>query len=295
MAEKGGTHMQTLTLTAHAKVNLALRITGRRADGYHLLDMVNVSVALGDTLRLTRCEEGISLAGGKDTPQGADNLVWRAAERLLRDFPGHGVRLTLEKRIPSQAGLGGGSADAAAALCGLNALWGLGLSLEALQAYGLDLGADVPYCVQGGPMRVTGVGERLQALPHAAPLYLALAKPKEGLSTAAVFAAYRMHPPLRQPDLDHTARALLAGDLTALAAARGNSLEAAAVALCPAIGQTLAALDRTRPVCRGMTGSGSACFGLYDRAEEAAAAARRLADQGLWACATQSVSTGVDG
>jgi 4-diphosphocytidyl-2-C-methyl-D-erythritol kinase len=287
--------MQTLTLTAHAKVNLALRITGRRADGYHLLDMVNVSVALGDTLHLTRREEGISLAGGGETPQGPDNLVWRAAECLLRDFPGHGVRVALEKRIPSQAGLGGGSADAAAALWGLNALWGLGLSLEALQAYGLDLGADVPYCVQGGPMRVTGVGERLQALPHAAPLYLALAKPKEGLSTAAVFAAYRMHPPLRQPDLDRTACALLEGDLAALAAARGNSLEEAAVALCPAIGQTLAALDRTGPICRGMTGSGSACFGLYGRAEAAAAAAQCLAGQGLWACATQSVPTGVDG
>jgi 4-diphosphocytidyl-2-C-methyl-D-erythritol kinase len=250
---------------APAKVNLALHVTGLRPDGLHLLDSVVVFPRLGDRLE-AELAAGLSLAidgpFARELGAGADNLVLRAAA-LLRP-PGRGAALRLTKSLPVASGIGGGSADAAAALRLLARLWER--PVPAPEAV-LGLGADVPVCLAGRPCRMSGVGERLQplALP---PFWLVLANPGVPLATAAVFAGLAAHanPPMSAPPPPE-----LEAFVGWLAAQR-NDLEPAAVALAPAIADLLAALA-AQPGARlaRMSGSGATCFALF--AEEAAALA----------------------
>ena len=179
-----------MIVEARAKINWTLEIKGVRPDGYHLLDMLMQPVTLSDELTLIPAE-GISLRceSGPGIPCDRRNLAWRAAEALRRETGcGLGVDILLRKRIPSGAGLGGGSADAAAVLLGLNRLWHLGLTRERLESIGLTLGADVPFCVRGGLTRVEGIGEKLESLGQVPPLHLVILQPCEGLSTAEIYA-----------------------------------------------------------------------------------------------------------
>jgi 4-diphosphocytidyl-2-C-methyl-D-erythritol kinase len=266
---------------AAAKVNLALHVTGRRPDGLHLLDSLVVFPRLGDRLEAEPAA-GLSLAidgpFAQELGAGSDNLVLRAAA-LLRPA-GRGAALRLTKSLPVASGIGGGSADAAAALRLLARLWQV--RLPAPEAV-LRLGADVPACLAGRPCRMSGVGERLE--PVALPAFwLVLANPGAPLATAAVFAGLgaRANPALSEPawaDLDA---------LVAWLAAQRNDLEPAAVALAPAIAETLAALG-AQPGCRlaRMSGSGATCFALFaDEAPALAAAdALRRARPGWWVAA----------
>ena len=209
-----------LCLAAYAKINWTLDILGTRPDGYHLMDMLMQTVSLCDLLWMEEAEDltleavpgGTERAARSKTNDGLSsagvryyesNLVYRAA-LLLRERCGvrRGARIQLEKRIPSGAGMGGGSADCAAALKGLNALWGLGLSRAELLSLGLKLGADVPFLITGGLARVGGIGERIQPLLPAPQVWLVLVQPCEGLSTREVFSAFdRLNPArLRHPD-----------------------------------------------------------------------------------------------
>jgi 4-diphosphocytidyl-2-C-methyl-D-erythritol kinase len=254
---------------APAKVNLALHVTGRRADGYHLLDSLVVFPRVGDRLRAEPSRELSLSVEGRFAAclDRGDNLVLRAA-RLLA--PGRGAALTLDKRLPVASGIGGGSADAAAALRLLGRLWGVPLPPTAAL---LGLGADVPVCLAGVASRMRGIGEALE--PVALPAFwLVLANPGVPVATGAVFAALagRFGPPLPHPPAFADAAAL-AGWL----AARRNDLEAPAAALAPAIAGTLAALA-AQPGCllARMSGSGATCFGLFATAAEAEAAADAL-------------------
>jgi 4-diphosphocytidyl-2-C-methyl-D-erythritol kinase len=254
---------------APAKVNLALHVTGRRADGYHLLDSLVVFPRVGDRLRaaasreLTLAVEG-PFAAGLDVE---DNLVLRAA-RLLG--PGRGAALSLDKRLPVASGIGGGSADAAAALRLLAPLWGLALPPPAAL---LGLGADVPVCLAGVACRMRGIGEELEPVPLP-PFWLVLANPGVPVATGAAFAALagRFGPPLPAPPRFADAAAL-AGWL----AEQRNDLEEPAGALAPAIAETLAALA-AQPGCllARMSGSGATCFGLFAERRHADSAAVRL-------------------
>jgi 4-diphosphocytidyl-2-C-methyl-D-erythritol kinase len=267
-------------LFAPAKVNLALHVTGRRADGYHLLDSAVVFAGVGDCLTFEASDAlALTVTGprGAGVPADRRNLIWRAAEL----FPaGHGATITLEKRLPHAGGLGGGSADAAATLRGLSALWSRPLP-RADEI--LSLGADVPVCLAGRPMRMSGIGEELAPLPPLPELWLVLVNAGVEVPTAAVFAALerRENPPL--PAIP------AAGwpDAAALAAwlcdAR-NDLEPAARGRVPAIGAVLDTLD-ARPGCllARMSGSGGTCFGLFAREAAARDAATVLAaDQAAW-------------
>ena len=190
-----------LCLAAYAKINWTLDILGARPDGYHLMDMLMQTVSMCDLLWMEEAEDLTleAVPGGTEgarAPKAGDglssdgvrydasNLVYRAA-LLLRERCGvrRGARIRLAKRIPSGAGMGGGSADAAAALKGLNALWGLGLSHAELLSLGLELGADVPFLLTGGLARVGGIGERIRPLAPAPEVWLVLVQPCEGLST----------------------------------------------------------------------------------------------------------------
>jgi 4-diphosphocytidyl-2-C-methyl-D-erythritol kinase len=268
----------TLREAAPAKVNLYLRVTGRRADGYHTLDSLAVFATAGDVVRAEHADaltldvtgpEAASLAGE------ADNLVLRAARALAETVcvPGR-ARLTLEKRLPVASGIGGGSADAAATLRALDALWGTHLGEDRLRAVAATLGADVPVCVAGRAMRMEGIGEVLTPAPPLPAFGLLLANPRIGLPTPAVFKARSgsFSSPARMPERLPDATAL-ADWLRPL----GNDLEAPAIALCPPIAEVLAAIA-AQPGCllARMSGSGATCLGIFADPPEAARAAASL-------------------
>lgn len=260
---------------APAKVNLWLRVTGRRADGYHTLDSLVVFAGVADTLRaepadaLSLTVDGPFAAALSDEP---DNLVLRAARALA---PGRGARLTLTKNLPVASGIGGGSADAAAALRALTRLWGLDAALARRVAP--TLGADVPVCLAGRPSIMRGIGNDLSPAPALPPFGLLLVNPGVALETRAVFAARRgafsaaiAPPPL--PD---------AAALASVLRDAGNDLTQGAVGLCPAIAEVLAALDALPgTLVARMSGSGATCFAMFASPEAARAAACHL--PGAW-------------
>jgi 4-diphosphocytidyl-2-C-methyl-D-erythritol kinase len=267
------------SVRAPAKLNLGLRITGRRGDGYHQLDSLFVPIDLADELEVELAPAGcasvalVLAGGGRDLPPGAENLATRAAREFLDAAELRvGVTLRLAKRIPVAAGLGGGSSDAAAALRGLAELCPGALAPAELAALALRLGADVPYFLDPRPARVRGIGEQVE--PVALPgLWLLLAHPGVGLSTAEVYRAWdALGGPaapvarLRLPGAD--AGAVSAIDL-------GNDLEPAAVRLCPPIARLRAALQDLEPLGVGMSGSGPTLFGVFASRADAEAAERR--------------------
>ena len=271
---------------AFAKVNLYLHVVGQRPDGYHLLDSLAAFPDIADVLSAEPADTLSLTIDGPFAPslaadEQADNLVLRAARALAASA---GIvpraRLALAKRLPVASGLGGGSADAAAALRLLARLWGITPGGTALKAIAEHLGADVLVCLDQHPARMGGVGEVLAPSPALPPCGLALVNPGVPVATADVFRhrAGRFSEPALLP-AEWRDAAAMAADLGALR----NDLEPAAVALCPAIGATLDALRNT-PGCllARMSGSGATCFGLFAAANEARAAADTLARPGWW-------------
>ncbi|HVZ09195.1 4-(cytidine 5'-diphospho)-2-C-methyl-D-erythritol kinase [Rhodopila sp.] len=269
---------------APAKINLYLHVTGRRADGYHLLDSLTVFADIGDRLAVAAAAE-LSLAvtgpfAGGLTAE-ADNLVLRAARALAVEA---GVtsrgRLVLRKNLPIASGIGGGSADAAAALRLLCRTWSIDPGVERLAAIGAALGADVPVCLRCTPARMQGIGEVLTAVPELPPFGLVLVNPGVAVATASVFKARHgeFSPPAVLPPGWRDA-----GDLAGWLHGTCNDLQPPALALAPAIGGALAALSGD-PDCllARMSGSGATCFGVYASAEAAAGAAARLSRPGWW-------------
>jgi 4-diphosphocytidyl-2-C-methyl-D-erythritol kinase len=266
--------------TAWAKINLTLHVTGRRDDGYHELDSLVVFVDIGDGLEIAPGAR-ISLdIAGPFAPvlrtAASDNLVVVAARALAARYGVEaGAQLRLDKQLPVAAGLGGGSADAAAALHGLVDLWGLDAPAADLFALAASLGADVPVCLAGRPSFVAGIGERIVPAPPPPPAWLVLANPGVPLSTTAVFAARQggFSAPARWREPISNLRAWAAR----LAACR-NDLEAPALELVPEIREVLATLrDTAGCMLARMSGSGATCFGLFAMEAAAAAAARRMA------------------
>lgn len=253
-------------------------MTGRRADGYHTLDSLVVFAGAADAVTAAPAEDLTLALGGPEAAAlqaEADNLVLRAA-RALAAASGRpaGAALGLEKRLPVASGIGGGSADAAAALRALNGLWGLGWTEARLAEVALPLGADIPACVASRPCRMGGIGEELSPAPALPDCGLVLANPRLALPTPAVFRARHgaFSPPALLP-AGWTDAAAMARDLGALR----NDLEAPAIGLCPAIAEVLAAI-RALPGCllARMSGSGATCFGLFADAAAARAAAGML-------------------
>jgi 4-diphosphocytidyl-2-C-methyl-D-erythritol kinase len=273
---------------APAKVNLWLRVVGRRDDGYHLLDSLVAFAAVGDVVRAAAAETlTLAIDGPFATavPGDATNLVLRAARALAgaaREASCRTARgpaqsgapaaaLALTKNLPPASGIGGGSADAAATLRALSALWGLDATLADRVAP--TLGADVQVCLRGRPCRMQGIGERLDPVPTLPDCGIVLCNPGVPLETRTVFAARAggfsaPFPPRPWPDAS-----ALAKDIRIA----GNDLQAAATALCPPIAEVLAALQRLPgALCAQMSGSGATCFALFAGAEAARRAAAQL-------------------
>lgn len=273
-----------LTEAAPAKINLYLHVTGKRADGYHLLDSLVVFAGVGDAITAA-ADAALSLV--VEGPFGAglagegDNLVLRAA-RALAEAAGIAprARLVLHKNLPVASGIGGGSADAAATLRVLAQLWDLDLPTATMQRIALGLGADVPVCLAAHPARMAGIGEVLTAAPRLPPCGLVLVNPGVGTPTPEVFRA-RTGPftpaaamPAAWADAHAMARTL--GGMT-------NGLQDAAISRQPVIAEVLTAIAGS-PHCllARMSGSGATCFGLYADAAQAQAAAKGLGRDGWW-------------
>jgi len=274
----------SLTQAAPAKVNLYLHVTGRRADGYHLLDSLVVFAGIGDVLQAAPSDtlslriEGPFAAGLADEP---DNLVLRAARALAvaAGVPAK-ARLVLRKNLPVASGIGGGSADAAAALRLLGRLWNLRLDTTAMERLALELGADVPVCLAACPARMSGIGEQLAEAPRLPDCGILLVNPGVAVATADIFRARRgaWSSPAPLPGSWPDA-ASLADHLRQL----HNDLEPSAVALQPVIGNVLATLTGLSGChLARMSGSGATCFGLFDTPEIAARAAAQIGHPGWW-------------
>lgn len=259
---------------ARAKINWTLAITGKREDGYHLLDMLMQTITLCDTLEFTPSDTlSLSVSGDIPVSSGADNLVLRAATLLQRESGVRdGAAIHLQKQIPTGAGLGGGSADAAATLLGLSQLWGLRPCADTLAPLALKLGADVPFFLSGGLARVKGIGEALTPLPGAPAFHLVVVQPGNGLSTPMVYRAYDegIHYGKSRIRTDAAESALLSGDVHGLSQAMGNALSDAAQRLAPEIVPCIEMLSAHGALKAQITGSGSAVIGLF--ADESIAA-----------------------
>jgi 4-diphosphocytidyl-2-C-methyl-D-erythritol kinase len=278
---------------APAKVNLFFEVLGKRSDGYHEVETLVYPINLYDTLYFREastgqieldCERvtGVWGPGGSGlgtVPRGTDNLVVRAAE-LFRRRAGlpYGASLRLVKRIPSAAGLGGGSSDAAATLAAANAAWGVGWSWAQLAQLGAELGSDVPLFFAQGPAVCRGRGEQVEPAKGLGMLHLVLVRPPGGLSTAEVYRACR--PAVGIASLPPLLEALRRGDLAAAGRLLFNRLEAAAETLSPWIRRVRRELSKLDCLGHGMSGSGTCYFGLCRHARDARRAARRLQAKG---------------
>ena len=254
-----------MKLSAFAKINWSLDITGVREDGYHLMDMVMQPVSISDEITLAPSGGlSISASGFPRVRADGSNLAYRAA-LALKNAAGYaeGASIHVQKAIPVGAGMGGGSADAAAVLFGLNRLWGLNLSGSELEEIGLTLGADVPFCLRGGLARTRGIGEILENYPDDHHFWLLVTQPCRGLSTGDVFRAYHESRDVVHPDTEKVLQALCAGDLALLSSSAGNVLEAVSAAIRPEISAAAEEMRRSGAVFASMTGSGSAVFGVY--------------------------------
>ena len=277
------THGDTIRLTAPAKVNLSLKITGRRDDGYHLLDSIVVFTTFGDQIDLSPASgDSVRVSGpfAASLTAAGDNICLRALS-AFREAGGEAgpLAIHIDKQIPVGAGLGGGSSDAAAMLRHLNGASAHPLSEERLAAVALSLGADVPVCLAGTAQRMQGIGEILTPLEPPPRGHLVLARPDAMLATGEVFRRWQQAGP--------AGAASDTGSRPDRIIAAGNDLEAAATTLVPAIGTVLVSLrDCEGIIAAQMSGSGTACFGLFEDAGVAATAAQRLEDSGLWAVAT---------
>lgn len=269
---------------ASAKVNLFLHVTGRRDDGYHLLDSLVVFAEIADRITYEPADALTLTVTGPFAPSLAaepDNLVLRAARMLAEEA---GVRpmgaLTLNKQIPVASGIGGGSADAAAALRLLCRVWRLSMEAQVLERIAARLGADVPVCLRGTPQRMRGVGEHLTAAPSLPACGLVLVNPGVPLATVSVFRARTGG---YSPEAALPAGWTTVPEMAAALMRMTNDLEPPAIGLVPSIGDVLRAIAETKGcLLARMSGSGATCFGLFASAEAASVAARELARPGWW-------------
>ena len=267
--------LQSVSVLAPAKLNLSLDVVGILPGGYHALDMVMQAVNLYEQVTLRRSEDLVLRVPGTRIPTGPKNTAYKAALAFFH-YTGllAGADITIRKTVPVRAGMAGGSADAAAVLVGLNALYGAHLSMTELCALGASVGADVPFALMGGTCRVQGLGDLIKALPPCPDCWFTVVMPGYGISTPAAFAAYDEIGSPTHPDCAAQEEAIRAGDLGGICDAAGNALEVCAGGADTAsLKETLTAHGARAAL---MTGSGAAVFGIFDDEETARQAAAAL-------------------
>lgn len=266
--------MQEITGKAYAKINLSLNVLGKRPDGYHDIESVMQPLDFGDdvTVRLEK-EPGIRLSVNRpELPLDEGNIAYRAAALLQSAFElQNGISIHIHKRIPIAAGLAGGSADAAAVLKLLNRLCDLRLSPKQLAEFGLQLGADVPFCLYEKPALAEGIGERLTPVAGLSECYIVLVNPGEAVSTAAIYREIDTVGAYPESHTERLLSSLKEKQLTKAFEDMYNAMEKAAVLHCPSITGLLTRLRQAGAGHAMMSGSGATCFGIFtEKPDEAA-------------------------
>lgn len=261
--------IKRMGLKAYGKINLGLDVIRKREDGYHEVKMVMQTVGIYDGIDLRLREEpGIHVETNLYyLPSNENNLVWKAADLLMKEFGiRQGVEIRLKKFIPVAAGMAGGSSDAAAVLYGINKMFRLGLSMEELKARGVKIGADVPYCLMRGTALSEGIGEILTPLPPMPQCHVLLAKPNINVSTRWVYENLHANelPAEAHPDIDFMTEAIRNQDLRAVAGCMGNVLESVTERRYPVITEIKNTMLEYGALNAMMSGSGPTVFGLFE-------------------------------
>ena len=272
-----------MRLQAFAKINLGLDVLGKREDGYHEVRMIMQTIRMYDQLDMRKSvEPGIHLTTNKKyIPVDENNLVWRAA-KLMMDTCGiiEGVSIHLHKVIPVAAGMAGGSSDAAATLVGMNRLFHCGLSKEKLMELGVQIGADVPYCVLRGTALAEGIGEKLTVLPPMPDCWILIGKPGISVSTKYVYTTLDLNTDTVQPDIDGMKKALEDGNLYGITERMGNVLQDVTIPAYPEVERIKEQMKALGAVNAMMSGSGPTVFGIFDNEEKAQKACQKLRESG---------------
>ena len=272
--------MITLQERAYAKLNLTLDVLGKREDGYHALQSVMQQITLCDDIEidLETGEDWKLECDWEEIPADSSNLAWKAAGVFYKSIgkDPQGVSIRIAKRIPMQAGLAGGSADAAAVLRALNAHEGTPYTIEALAQLGAKVGSDVPFCVLGGTALAEGRGEVLTALTPMPQCFYCIVKPDFSISTPALFEAFDKETEIIRPDTQGMLKALSDGDLMHVAGYVSNAMEPVVAKDHPEILMIKDTLDSCGASGCAMTGSGSAVYGIFDSFDMAAMASMQL-------------------
>ena len=256
-----------ISLKALAKINLGLDVVRRREDGYHEVRMIMQTIHLYDRLDIKRTQEpGIQIQTNLSfLPVNENNLIYKAAKLLMDEFSiTDGVSVKLDKRIPVAAGMAGGSTDAAAMLIGVNRLFSLGLTKRELMERGVQIGADVPFCIMRGTALAEGIGEALSPLPPMVKCPVLIAKPSISVSTKFVYQNLKLDDTTIHPDIDRLIDDIKAKNLHDIAAHMGNVLETVTIPNYPVIDEIKKHMLSNGAVGAMMSGSGPTVFGLFD-------------------------------
>lgn len=261
-----------MRLRALAKINLGLDIVGKRPDGYHEVRMIMQTIQMYDVLEIEKKEKpGIALTTNIPyVPTDERNLVYKAAKILMDEFHvKEGLSMKLDKFIPVAAGMAGGSSDAAAAFVGVNRLFGLGLSEEALMERAVLVGADVPYCVMRGTALAEGIGEKLTRLPKLPHCYVLVGKPGVNVSTKMAYENLKLDDPaILHPDIDGMVQAIKDKDLDGMISRMGNVFEPGIIGRYPVIQEIKDLMEANGARKAMMSGSGPTVFGIFDEKEK---------------------------
>lgn len=275
--------MDEYRIKAYAKINLGLDVLGRLPNGYHEVKMIMQTVGIYDELTFEKADEGIVITTDSgELPTNEDNLIYRAAKLLMQKYAiDAGIRINLKKNIPIAAGMAGGSTDAAAALKGVNEIFGLGCTEDELKEIGVKIGADVPYCVMGGTALAEGIGEKLTALRNAPQCVLLVAKPGINVSTKYVYEHLDALASYDHPDIDGMVKAIYDGDLNGIVSRLGNVLEDVTIPAYPVINDIKKIMLDAGAMGSLMSGSGPTVFGIYNDRAHAEEAYNRIKEDGL--------------
>ncbi len=259
--------MDKINVKALAKINLGLDVVRKREDGYHEVRMIMQTIHLYDQLLITKKkEQGISITANLDfLPTDESNLIYKAAKLLQETYEmKEGVSVKLQKYIPIAAGMAGGSTDAAAVLYGMNELFHLGIKRQKLMELGVQIGADVPYCLMRGTALAEGIGEKLKSLPPVPKCPVLIAKPGIGVSTKYVYENLKLDEHTKHPNIYAQVAAIRKHDLKGITAHMGNLLETVTIPKYPVIDEIKRCMMESGALAAMMSGSGPTVFGLFE-------------------------------
>lgn len=271
-----------MKIKAYGKINLTLDVVGRREDGYHLLDTVMQTVSIWDELEIQHSRQpGVHLQCSRESiPTDSKNTAFRAAKFFLEDrgLQNEGVYIFIKKHIPSRSGMGGGSADAAAVLRGLNEMYETGLAADKLMELGARVGADVPFCVVGGAARCTGVGADVEPIGPMPQCWLVVCKPPTGMSTPRAYSLLDQYPLSSTQATPRMLEAMAAGSLRRIGRCVANRFDET-IRMAPVRALKRAMTD-AGALGSMMTGSGSSVYGIFETERQAREAMEQLAGMG---------------